>query len=221
MAGMKVVKMTEKFLMTEDAKPLVLASQSKVRAKLLEGAGLAFAQRPAHVDEDAIKQSLLAENAKPREIAETLAEMKAQKVSRKLVGEGKAGCFTIGADQVLACNNVLFDKPEDMDHAAAHLRALSGKTHELISAAVIAKDGEVIWRQIDKASLTMRPLSDATIAHYLDVAGDVVLTSVGAYQIEGPGLQLFSHITGLWSTIQGLPMLELLDFLRANNVIPE
>ncbi len=212
---------TELYLALENAPPLVLASQSRVRAKILEGATIPFATMPAHIDEDMVKQSLAAENAPAKHVAETLAELKAIKVSNAILSRGATGTFAIGADQVLECNGVLFDKPVDMDHAHAHLKALSGKLHRLWSAVVIAKDGAPIWRKISHASLTMRDLSDQMIAHYLEVAGDVVLTSCGAYQVEGPGIQLFSHIEGDQSTIQGLPILPLLDFLRVNKIIPD
>jgi len=213
--------MPEKFLANDNGPAVILASQSKVRATLLEGAAVPFATMPAHIDEDMVKQSLAAEEAPAKHVAETLAELKAIKVSNAVLSRGAVGSFVIGADQVLECNGVLFDKPVDMDHAAAHLKALSGKLHRLWSAVVIAKDGAPIWRKISYASLTMRPLSDEMIARYLDVAGDVVLTSCGAYQVEGPGIQLFAHIEGDQSTIQGLPILPVLDFLRANKIIPE
>ncbi len=209
------------YLANADGAPVVLASQSRVRAQLLEGAAIPFATMPAHIDEYMVKQSLAAENAPPKHVAETLAELKAIKVSNAVLSRGATGTFVIGADQVLECNGVLFDKPVDMDHAHAHLKALSGKLHRLWSAVVIAKDGTPIWRKIAHASLTMRPLSDQMISHYLEVAGDVVLTSCGAYQVEGPGIQLFAHIEGDQSTIQGLPLLPLLDFLRVNNVLPD
>lgn len=209
------------YLSNPDGPPVVLASQSRVRAALLEGAAIPFATMPARVDEDMVKQSLATENAPAKHVAETLAELKAIKVSNAVLSRGAGGTFVIGADQVLECNGVMFDKPVDMDHAHAHLKALSGKLHRLWSATVVAKDGAPIWRKIAHASLTMRPLSDQMISRYLAVAGDVVLTSCGAYQVEGPGIQLFSHIEGDQSTIQGLPLLPLLDFLRVNNVIPD
>jgi len=207
--------------MTQDHSALVLASQSRVRAALLAQAGLAFETLPAYVDEEAVKQAMKAEGAPPAHIAETLAEMKAIKISQKLLGQSIKGAMVIGADQMLDCNGVLFDKPEDLDHAKAHLKSLSGKSHRLISAAIVARDGEAIWRQLSHATLTMRPLSDEFIDRYLDAVGELALTSVGAYQVEGLGIHLFSHIEGHQSVIQGLPMLELLDFLRANKMIPQ
>lgn len=210
-----------KDFMTENAAPLILASQSKVRATLLTQAGLTFETLPAHVDEDAVKEAMKAEAAPPAHIAETLAEMKAIKISQKCLNRGAKGALVIGADQMLDCNGVLFDKPEDLTHARAHLQALSGKTHTLISAAIVARDGEAIWRHLSRAKLTMRPLSSEFIDRYLDQVGALALTSVGAYQVEGLGIHLFSKIEGAQTVIQGLPVLELLDFLRANDVIPQ
>lgn len=199
----------------------VLASQSRVRATMLANAGLNPHIEPAHVDEDEVKHAMKAEGAPPAHIAETLAEMKALKVSHKLTARGITQAMVLGADQMLDCNGVLFDKPEDLDHAKAHLKALSGKTHALISAAVVARDGQPIWRHIARARLTVRPLSDGFIDAYLDAVGELALTSVGAYQVEGLGIHLFSAIEGHQSVIQGLPLLELLDFLRANSMIPQ
>ena len=204
---------------TDDHPAIVLASGSQVRARIMRDAGLTFEIIPANVDEVTIQSSMEAEGAPPAHVAETLAEMKAMRVSQNLLAKGVEGAFVIGADQVLDLNGTRFDKPTDRDHAAAHLKTLSGKTHQLISATVIAKNGAAIWRHIGKAKLTVRPLNDEQIAAYLDQVGDLALASVGAYQIEGLGIHLFSAMEGDQTTIQGLPILPLLDFLRANQIV--
>ena len=131
------------------------------------------------------------------------------------------GILVIGADQMLDCNGVWFDKPGDLDHAAAHLAALRGKEHSLLSAVCVVRDGVRLWHYNDIARLTMRSLTDAFIADYLADVGEDALSSVGAYQLEGRGIQLFARIDGDFFSILGLPLLPLLDFLRNNGVIPE
>ena len=144
-----------------------------------------------------------------------LAEMKARRIS------GRAGRVPVlGCDQMLVADGRWFDKPASREDARATLEALSGRRHELISAAVVTIDGARVWHAIGRARLTMRPLSPAFIEHYLDRAGEVVLGSVGAYQLEGLGAQLFSKVEGDYFTILGLPLIELLDFLRLRGVIP-
>lgn len=194
--------------------PVILASGSSSRRSLLENAGVAFEVEAAHVDEDEIKLSLRAEGASAAQTAETLAELKAQRVSRRY-----PGILVIGADQMLDCNGVWFDKPEDLDHAAGHLAALRGKDHQLLSAVCVMRDGVRMWHHNEVATLTMRDLSDAFISDYLAVVGADVLTSVGAYQLEGRGIQLFSEIKGDYFSILGLPLLPLLDFLRGHGVV--
>jgi len=201
-------------LMTAEAPTLVLASASATRRKVLAAAGVSVTAQAASVDETAVKESLKAEGASPLQTAETLAELKAQRVAAKF-----PGAMVIGADQMLSCNGVWFDKPADPDHAAAHLRALAGKTHELSTAVCVVRNGGRLWHHNAVARLTMRPLSDAFIAAYLDSAGPQVLGSVGAYQVEGLGAQLFTAIEGDFFTILGLPLLPLMDFLRANKVL--
>ncbi|MGF1609694.1 MAG: Maf family protein [Kiloniellales bacterium] len=198
-----------------DAPPLVLASASRSRAALLKNAGLAFAQDAARVDESAVKAALLAEGASPARAAETLSELKAQRVSPR-----HAGALVVGADQMLECEGRWFDKAAERGEAAANLRALSGKTHRLVSAVCLVRDGARLWHHVAEARLTVRPLSDDFIAAYLDAIGDAALDSVGAYQIEGLGAQLFSRIEGDPFTIMGLPLLPLLDFLRNHRVVP-
>ncbi|MCA3248551.1 MAG: septum formation protein Maf [Azospirillum sp.] len=198
------------------APPVILASQSAIRRKLLENAGLAVETLPARVDEDEIKLALRAAGASVEDAAIKLAEAKARRVAERI-----PGALVIGCDQMLECNGVWFDKPPDRAHAAAHLRALSGKTHRLISAVVAYRNMVRVWHHVDAAKLSVRPLSDAFIATYLDQVGEAALSSVGAYQLEGLGAQLFTRIEGDYFTVLGLPLLPLLGFLRANGVVAE
>ena len=202
------------FPMGEAAAPLVLASASPSRRTMLENAGLSFSVHPAAVDEDAVKESLKAEGASAARTAETLAELKAQRVS---LGQGAA--LVIGGDQIMTCGEVAFDKPADMDHARGHLLALRGKPHLLHTAICVAKEGAVIWRHLEVPRLTMRAFSDRFLDAYLEAAGERVLASVGAYQLEGLGAQLFDRIEGDFFSILGLPLLPLLDFLRGHGVV--
>lgn len=193
---------------------IILASASRTRIAMLTQAGLTFRALPAMVDEQAIKQGMRAEGADAAETAIMLAEWKALAISRR-----HPDALVIGADQMLECDGAWFDKPEDRDGAAAHLRALRGKTHALISAAVCAVGGARIWHQVDRAALTIRPFSDAFLDDYLDREGEAILASVGAYRLEGLGAQLFSRIEGDYFTILGLPLLSLLDFLRIRGAL--
>ncbi len=193
---------------------LVLASGSKIRAELMRNAGLTIDVDPANVDERAVEAPLLEAGFPPEDLASVLAEAKANDVSARRPGE-----LVIGADQILAFEGERRTKPDEMEAARRQLLAFSGKTHELLSAVVISKDGEAIWRHVSTARLTMRTLSPAFVGHYLAEAGDDVLSSVGAYQLEGLGLQLFEKIDGDYFTILGLPMLPLLAQLRELGVI--
>lgn len=196
---------------------IILASASSARKALLENAGVPLAAAlPAYVDEEEIKLSLKKEGASALQVAETLAEMKAQRLSMK-----HPEALVIGADQMLECNGVWFDKPVDLDHAAAHLAALAGKTHQLQCSVCVLRGGKRLWHHNETASLTMRALSPAFIAAYLDAVGDDALLSVGAYQLEGLGAQLFAKVSGDYFTILGLPLLPLLDFLRNNKVLAQ
>lgn len=215
MSNATVVPQVSAPLMAPEAPVLVLASASAARRKVLAAAGLRFKAEAAAVDETAVKESLKAEGATALQAAETLAELKAQRVAVKY-----PGALVIGADQILSCNDVWFDKPPDGDHAAAHLRALSGKTHDLNTAVCAVRNGARAWHHNAVARLTMRTLSNTFIAAYLEAAGPEVLTSVGAYQLEGQGAQLFTAVEGDFFTVLGLPLLPLLDFLRANKVVP-
>lgn len=195
---------------------IVLASASPARAAMLRAAGVAVTVEPARVDEPAIRDALRAEAAPPRDIADALAEAKACRISRR-----HPGALVIGADQLLVCDGRLFEKPTDRAATAAQLRALRGRRHELLSAAVVAAAGEPVWRHIGSARLVMRLFTDAFLEGYLDAEGDAVLGCVGAYRLEGPGAQLFSRVEGDHFTVLGLPLLELLGFLRARGVLTE
>lgn len=188
---------------------LVLASGSKIRAELLQNAGLTIEVDPADIDERAVEAPLLNAGFPPEDLAAILAEAKALSVS-----ERRPGDLVIGADQILAFNGQRYTKPETMASARRQLLAFSGKTHELMSAVVIAKNGEAVWRNISVARLTMRELTPAFVGHYLASVGDVALSSVGAYQLEGSGVQLFEKIEGDYFTVLGLPLLPLLAELR-------
>ena len=195
---------------------VVLASGSRTRAEMLERAGVRVTLAPAAVDEEEIKLAARAEGAPVEDVAEALAELKAQRVTRK-----HPGALVIGADQMLECEGRWFDKPVDRDAARAQLQDLRGKTHRLVSCAVVLRDGERLWHHVDRARLTMRPFSDAFLESYLNAAGDDVLGSVGAYHLEGLGAQLFHRVDGDFFTILGLPLLPLLGFLRVHGVIAE
>jgi len=193
---------------------LVLASASSSRAKLLRQAGVPFEVHPAHVDEDSIKESMLADGAQGRAIAEALAELKALRVSST-----RPDVLVLGADQVLVCDGELFSKAETMEDAVAQLRSLRGKPHLLVTAAVLAKDGAAIWRHVDISTLWMREFSDAFLGAYLAAEGDGLLGSVGCYRLETTGAQLFERIEGDYFSILGLPLVPLLTALRQQGVV--
>ncbi len=193
---------------------LVLASASPSRRAMLEAAGLDCVIDPPAVDEDSIKQAMRADGAGPADVAEALAEMKAKQVSRR-----HPNAMVVGADQMLECGTVWFDKPVDRDHARGHLQALRGKSHRLIASVVVVQNEARQWHFNGSVTLTMRPFSDGFLDNYLDRAGDRVLTSVGAYQLEGIGAQLFNKVDGDYFTVLGLPLLPLLDYLRTRGVL--
>jgi len=194
---------------------VVLASASAARAALLRSAGIPMTVDEAGIDEAEIKASLRAIGADATATAETLAELKAQRVSRR-----HGGRWIVGADQVLNCDGELFDKPAGVADARAQLLTLRGRRHELVSAVVLVRDGERLWHHIGRAALTMRNFSETFLDGYLGTVGDATLSSVGAYQLEGPGAQLFSKIEGDYFTILGLPLLPLMDILREHRVLP-
>lgn len=193
---------------------LILASASEGRARILRAAGVPFEVEPAHVDEEMAKEALLAEGADHAAIADALAELKAMRVSSK-----RADALVLGADQVGSFEGVLLSKCESMQEAADLLRRMRGKTHELISALVLAKNGATIWRHTARARLTMRNFGDAFLADYLAREGAILLKDVGCYRIEGLGVQLFEKIDGDYFSIQGLPLVPLLAALRTQGEI--
>jgi septum formation protein len=195
------------------ANTVVLASTSAIRRAVLSGAGVAFESVSPGVDETAIKDSLLAEGVSPRDIADALAEAKAVKVSLKRPG------LVIGADQTLDLEGRLFDKADSVEDARARLTALRGKTHRLHCAMVVARDGQPIWREVVTSTLRMRPFSDAYLDAYLERNAPGILSSVGCYQLEGEGVQLFDRIEGDYFAILGLSLIPLLDLLRRHGAV--
>lgn len=192
--------------------PLVLASKSDVRGKMLAAIGLRFEIRPAQIDERAVEaESGVADAAAA---ARLLARAKAAAVAATLPGR-----LVLGADQTLARGSRRFSKPADRAAAAEQLRALRGRTHELHSALALVRDGAVLFDCVDSALLTMRGVSDRFLDEYLDMVGDAVLASVGAYQLEGLGVHLFERVDGDFFTILGLPLLPLLAYLRQNKFV--
>lgn len=188
---------------------LILASGSPFRKKLLEHAGIGVEAIPAELDERALEAPLADSGASPEDVALVLAEAKATAVS-----EEHPGRLVLGCDQTLSLGDEVFHKPADMEGARRHLLKLSGKTHHLNSAVVLVRDGETLWRHVGIASLTMRKLDPAFIGRHLARVGDKALSSVGAYQIEGEGIQLFDKVEGDYFTIVGLPLLPVLEKLR-------
>lgn len=193
---------------------LILASSSPFRRALLAGAGLDFEAVPSNLDERSLEAPLADSGATPDEVALVLAEAKAVDVS-----ERHAGRLVIGCDQTMSLGDQVFHKPADMEAARRHLLDLSGKTHQLNSAVVLARDGLATWRHVSTARLTMRRLDPAFIGRHLARVGNRALSSVGAYQIEGEGIQLFEEIEGDTFTIMGLPLLPLLKELRSMGAI--
>ena len=193
---------------------IILASGSPFRKTMLVNAGLDIEAVPAKVDERALEAPLKDSDVSPEDVASILAEAKATEVS-----ERRPGALVLGCDQTLSLGDEIFHKPADMEGARRHLLALSGKTHQLNSAAVLCRDGEVLWRHVGVASLTMRKLDPAFIGRHLARVGAKALSSVGAYQIEGEGIQLFEKIEGDYFTIVGLPLLPVLQELRALGAI--
>lgn len=188
---------------------LILASSSPFRREILVNAGLEVEAVAPDVDERALEAPLQDSGVTPEDVALVLAEAKATDVSAR-----QPGALVLGCDQTLSLGDEVFHKPADIEGARRHLLALSGQTHQLNSAAVLVKDGQVVWRHVGIANLTMRELSPAFIGRHLARVGKKALGSVGAYQIEGEGVQLFEKIDGDYFTIIGLPLLPLLAELR-------
>ena len=187
---------------------LVLASGSQTRLMLLQAAGLSVTARASAIDEDVVKRQARAEAVGADAAALRLAVLKAAAVD-------DPDALVIGADQILVCDGRWFDKPADLAAARAHLQALRGRPHVLQTAVACRRQNRILWQHVAAPALRMRPLSDGFIDAYLALEGDRVLSSVGAYRLEGPGLQLFDAVEGEHAAILGLPMLALLEFLRA------
>ncbi len=193
---------------------IVLASASTTRAEMLRRAGVRLEVEPASVDEAAIRDSLRQDGATARDAAEILARMKTVQISAR-----RPQSLVVGADQILECDGEWFDKPGDRAEARRDLVALRGRVHEQISAVCVAREGAPIWRHSEVARLHVRPFSDRFLEAYLDEAGEAVVGAVGAYRLEGLGVQLFSSIEGDFFAILGLPLLPLLAFLREHQVV--
>ncbi|MCX8999492.1 Maf-like protein [Rhizobiaceae bacterium BDR2-2] len=191
------------------ASSLILASSSPFRRQLMENAGLAFEAIAARIDERAIEAPLERSGATPDEVALHLARAKALEVSGR-----HPAALVIGSDQTMSLGDRVYHKPPTLEAAGEHLRSLSGKTHRLNSAVAFARAGTVVWEHVAHADMTVRPLSDGFIERHLARVGDRALLSVGAYQLEGEGIQLFEKIDGDYFTIIGLPLLAVLGELR-------
>ena len=189
---------------------LILASKSKVRKEILEKHKISCLVEPSNIDEEPIKDSLLKEGAKSEIISKNLAELKANKVSQKKNGE-----LVLGADSVIDLEGELISKPKSRDDAMTILKKLNGKKHHLISSVCISKNGSMIWNYTDKASLTMKNMSDENLREYLSKITDEALFAYNVYQIEGEGRTLFSNIEGDEDTIMGLPVKKIKEYINS------
>lgn len=192
---------------------IILASGSAIRRQILDGAGLDYEVIVRPVDEAAIKEAMLAENSRLRDIADALAEAKAMRVSRQEPG------LVIGADQIMVMDNQLFDKPKDMEDVRERLLSMRGKKHELVGAVVICENGVPVWRHLCRTKLWVREFSEEFLDWYIKAEGDALTKSVGAYRFEGPGSQLFEKVEGGFFAILGLDLLPVLEYLRTRGVI--
>ncbi len=197
------------------ADPIILASSSDIRATLLKNAGVPFTVEKARVDEEMIRAALEADGANPRDIADALAEAKARKVSTKFPGH-----LVIGCDQVLDLGGAVLSKPANQDEAKSQLSSMRDKTHRLLSAAVLYKDGEPLWRHVGTVRLTMRNFSDDYLNDYVDRNWESNRWSVGAYKLEEEGVRLMSRIEGDYFNVLGLPLIELLNYLVTRGDLP-
>ena len=188
---------------------IILASKSKVRKEILDKNDIPNTVIPSNVDEDIIKKSIIKEKATPDIISKSLAELKANKVSSKIIDE-----IVLGADSVIDLNGELISKPENREEALKILRKLNGKKHYLVSSVCISKNGSMIWNCTDKATLIMKNFSDDELKSYLSKISDVALYAYNVYQIEGEGRSLFSNIEGDENTIMGLPIKQIKEYLR-------
>ena len=191
---------------------LILASKSKVRKEILDNNGIISSVEPSNLDEDVVKESLLKEKASPELISISLAELKANKVSQK-----KNDVLVLGADSVIDLDGELISKPENREEAMKILRKLNGKSHNLISSVCISKNGSMIWKHADKATLTMKKMTENDLKDYLAKISDDKLFAYNVYQIEGEGRKLFSSIEGDKNTIMGLPILKIKEYLSNYN----
>jgi septum formation protein len=196
------------------SKPLILASASLTRCRLLAAAGVEFQHEPAWLDEQVIKQDFRSRGRSAIDCALALAEAKAMAVAVR-----RPDALVIGADQILRCQGKWFDKPASLEDARSQLQLLRGLAHELVTAVCAVADGSRVWSAANSATLTMRQFSDEFLDAYLDAEGTAVLGSVGAYHVEGRGIQLFSRIEGDYFSILGIPLVELVSFLRDYQVL--